>query len=439
MLRPILWSCLAASLALAAAGCGGSAAIHAAEAGRFADLARLLQADIRSGSLDDDDARAIALAVASFEIVRARPPSGSARLLELRTCARHVADGLVERSAGTDPIAPTAAMILLEAGLADIEATKQRSARLATAADPVLSVSFRAVHARTLVGPGDGPTRRARMLDGDQDVRVAALRASIVTADPGDRDALLDAARLDPFPMARTLAIRAAATIGGETVVLALRDLWALADQPDREAIADAWASPRAIDTGGRKQLLWAISTQRGAPAIAAARTLANAGAAGAADAIGALIRAIDSGPTKDRVYAIQAAPMTDPRVREAVTKAEHDNDEAVALAALTRQVEAAAGVKPPSARAPAVSRLLRIANGSTTAALTAKGALARAGVREVIPILTRDVRSRDDRVREAAGAALVDLGERVHAAPLLADAVPHVRTSIACAILRGP
>jgi HEAT repeat protein len=82
---------------------------------------------------------------------------------------------------------------------------------------------------------------------------------------------------------------------------------------------------------------------------------------------------------------------------------------------------------------------MLRIAQGSTPHALLARVALARAGVREVLPFLTRDVQSRDDRLRKATGIALSDLGERLRAAPLLADPEPHVRSSIACAILAGP
>ena len=439
MRRDLLRSCLAGFLTLAAAGCGGSAALRAAEAGRFGDLGRALAEELQRGDLDDEEVRSIARAVAAGEIARAAPPRGAERLRELRSCARHVEDVLAERAAGADAIAPIAAMILLDAGLADAEETKERAA-LMEAGPSALSGAYRAVHARALVGSGDGPKRRERMVDGDQEVRIAALRAAAAVADPRDREAVLDVARLDPYPLARTLAIRAAAALGGEAVVLALRDVWVLADDPAREAIADAWAASRAVDAGGRKHLLWTIATQRSAPAIAAARALSAAGAAGAADAIEVLTRAIESGPTKDRVYAIHAAPVAEASVRAALTKAQDDPDEAVVLAALERWLEPTVeAARAPGVRAAAAARLLKIAQGTTTRALLAKGALARAGVREVVPVLARDVRSSDDRLRGAAGVALAGMGERARAAPLLADPEPGVRTSVACAILSGP
>ncbi|MCC6553026.1 MAG: hypothetical protein IT372_08395, partial [Polyangiaceae bacterium] len=261
MLRLLLRTCLAGSLALSAAACGGSAAIRAAEAGRYGELGRLLADDLRRGDLDEDDARDVARAVAEGEIRRAAPPAGADRLRELRPCVRHAEAAFGERAAGSDALAPLAAMILLDANLADVEATRARAALMEAAGPAELAGAHRAVFTRTLMGPEDGPTRRERMLDGDEAVRVAALRAAIIAADPGDRDAVLEAARLDPQPMARTLAIRAAGAIGGEAVVLALRDVWVLADEPSREAIADAWVAPRAVDAGGRSQLLWAIAT----------------------------------------------------------------------------------------------------------------------------------------------------------------------------------
>jgi len=439
MLRVIVRSCLLGGLVLAAAaGCGGSAAIRAAEGGRLGELQRLLAEEIARGDLDDDDARDIARAVAEGEVQRARPPEGAARLLGLRICARSVEGPLRERAAGSDAIAPVAALLLLDAGLADVEETRRHAAGLtrpSSAAAAAVASAWRAVHARTLVGVGDVPARRERMLDGDQEVRVAALRASIEAADPGDREAVLEAARLDPLPLARTLAIRAAAASGGERVVRALRDLWTLADEPAREAIAEAWASPRAVSAGGHQQLLWAISTQRGAPAIAAARALAHAGREGSAEALGVLVRAIESGPTRDRVYAIRVIPLGDAAARAAVARATGDPDPSVALAALTRQLDAA---PTGSEWVAATKRLLALAEGSTTHALLAKGALARAGVPSIAPILQRDVRSRDSLLRESAGEGLIALGQRVRAAPLLADPDPQVRISVACALLTG-
>lgn len=338
MVRVLSGSILAGLLSLAAvAGCASSASVRAAEAGRFDELRRALSDELRRGALDSDDARAIARALAAGEIARATPPSGVDRVRELRTCARPLEEALAERAAGTDAVATAAAMILLEAGLIDPESAKRRAREAAPGRDPGRDAALRALETRALVAAEDGALRRARMLDGDQEVRVAALRAAITAADPSDRAAVLEAARLDPHPLARTVAIRAAGALGGREVVLALRDLWVLSDEPGREAIAEAWAAPRALDAGGRAQLLWAISTQRGAPAIAAARGLVRAGGDGAGEAISVLLDAIRTSQSRDRVYAIRSAPLEDPAVRAALIEAQRDPDEAVVFAVHAR------------------------------------------------------------------------------------------------------
>lgn len=433
-------SILACLLWLAATvGCARPASVRAAEAGRLDELRRALSDELRRGALDGDEARAIAHALAAGEIARASPPSGIERLLELRTCARHVEDALAERAAGSDAVALAAAMILLEAGLTEPESVKPYADAARATISPDLSDELRALETRALVRAADGAVRRARMLDGDQGVRLAAFRAALAAADPSDRDALLEAARLDPHPLARTLAIRAAGALGGAAVVLALRDAWALSDEPGREAIAEAWASPRAIDAGGRAQLLWAVSTQRGAPAIAAARALVRAGGTGVGEAVSALVRAIGSGLSRDRVYAILSAPLGEPSVQTALLEAQRDPDEAVTFAVHSRYVEAPRGVIGARERSTAVAWLMKHARSTSTRAVLVRGVLARAGVREAVPLLVADLRSREDRVREAAGVGLAELGELPRAALLLADGEPRVRMSVACAILSAP
>lgn len=436
MLRGLIRTCVVGGLLLfAATGCGASSAVRAAEGGQLADLGRLLAEEIRRGALDEDEARAVARALAEGEIRRSAPPAGADRLRELRPCARHVEDALLDRAGGADVTAAVAAMILIDTGLADLEERREHADLMARSTDPGIAVAFRAVHARTLLGEGDGAARRERLVDGDEEVRMAALRAAILAGEPGDREAVLEAARLDPNPLARALAIRAASMIGGEAVALALRDLWVLADERAREAIAEAWASPLILDAGGRKQLLWVISTQQGAPAIAAARALARDGEAAAPEAIGVLVRAIESGPTKDRVYAIRAIPLRGEVARAAIARARSDQDDAVAMAALLRDLD-----EPPNepARGAAIKRLLKLAEGGATRALQAKGALARAGAREIAPILLRDAKAREPHLREEAGVDLIALGEWARAAPLLADPEPRVRTVVACALLSG-
>ncbi|WP_437588046.1 hypothetical protein [Sorangium sp. So ce1000] len=440
MRRVLFGSILAGLLSFAAVtGCASSASLRAAEAGRFDELRRTLSDELRRGALDSVHTRAIARAVAEGEIARATPPTGVERLRELRTCARALEDALAERAAGSDAVATAAAMMLLEAGLTDPGSVKRYASEAAAGRSPDETAALRALETRALVTSEDGAARRSRMLDGDQEVRVSALRAAIVAADPSDREALIEAARLDPYPLARTLAIRAAGALGGREVVLALRDVWTLADEPGREAIAEAWATPRALGDGGRAQLLWAISTQRGAPAIAAARAVVRAGGEAAGQAVSVLIGAIRSSQSRDRVYAILSAPLEDPAVRSALIEAQGDPDEAVVFAVRSRQVDAPARDVAARERSAAIAWLMKLAAGTSTRAVLARGVLARAGIRAAVPLLERDLRSREIPVREAAVAGLVALGEIPRAATLLGDAEPQVRTSVACAILGAP
>ena len=69
---------------------------------------------------------------------------------------------------------------------------------------------------------------------------------------------------------------------------------------------------------------------------------------------------------------------------------------------------------------------------------LLARGALARAGVREVLSLVTADAKSDNEQARKAAGSSLVALGEFGRAAALAVDQDERVRTGVACALLRG-
>ncbi|AKT43380.1 hypothetical protein [Chondromyces crocatus] len=437
MLRAVVRNFLMGGVLLAcAAGCGASAPARAAAGGRLGELRGLLAEELRRGAFGAQDAREVAQALAEGEVRRAAYPEGEHRLRELRPCARALRSELSERALGEDALAPLAAMILLDGGLADVDTLREHAGRDMTQRPLEVEGGFRAVYARTLMKGADGPMRRARLLDGDEHVRTAALRASILTADPNDRQALLDVARHDPNPMARSLALRAVSRIGGEAVVLALKDLWVRGDEPLRQGIVEAWAAPASLEAGGTRELQWVIATQQGAPAIAAAAALVRTVAQEAsADALGVLVRAVESGLTRDRVYALRVIPLDAPTARAVVTKAQTDKDPVVALAALARDLEA---TPPAPGRARVMPQLLKIAGGSSNQASQAKGMLARAGVREVVPFLARDVPSKDARLREEAGVHLVELEEWGRAAPLLADADPRVRTVVACAILSG-
>jgi hypothetical protein len=410
-----------------ALSCGGSGVVREAEAGRFVGLDQRVVADLSRGAIGHGDALDIARATARGEAERASGARGLALVRELAICARQVESALSRRAETEDDIGAEAMMILLEAGL---ESPGGLTRWVSSG-----SAAWRAVGARALVDEDDGSVRRARMVDGDQDVRLAALRAAAFAADPADLDVLLEAARLDPFPLARSQAIRSAGVIGGDRVVLALRDLWPHVDESARRAIADAWAFPNSLEAGGRRELEWAMDSQRGIPGIAAAWALLRVGGPGSVEALSALERAIEQGPAKDRIFAMLVAPYSSARIRDAVKKASEDKDEVVALAALSRRLEE--GGPKAADRSMLVKKMMPIAMGSTPRALLAKDALARAGVREVVPILAGDTRSKDARVREAAGRALSVLHEFPRAAVVAVDAKPEVRTGVACAILR--
>lgn len=421
-------------------GCGASGTLRAAESGDYPALRQAIVADRGAGRLDAGDARAIAKAVAEFEAQAARGPVGVDRVRQLSTCARSIDGALEQLAEGDDEAAAAAALVRIEANLPDAQDRARRTPLQDSPVSPGAEAAWRAVAARVLVWSSDGPARRKLLTDGDQEIRLAALRASIDAADAADTEGVLEAARLDPYPLARTTAIRAAGAIGGEQIVLALKDAWATADDPLRESIAEAWATRRSIDAGGRRELLWAAETQRGSASIAAASALSRDGGAGASDALGVLTRAIEHGPTKDRIYAILVAPLSSAVIRAAVIKAKKDPDEGVALIALSRHIQASPenGGASAADRAAAVTELLKVANATTTRALLARSMLVQARAREVLPILERDVRSSDERVREAAATGLASLGELPAAAGLLGDAAVRVRITAACAILQA-
>jgi HEAT repeat protein len=429
---------LAALASLASTRCAGSPAIRAAELGRFEGVREQLSAQVARGRLSAGDASAFARAVAHGEIARAAGEDGLTRLHELEPCVREVDTALGHRADKRDTIGAAAALLLVEAGL---EAPGRYAAWAhREAGDP--EAAFRPLGARSLVSEDEGDLRRRLIADGDEEVRRNALHAASTAADPGDVEAVLEAARVDPYPAARDQAIRAAGALGGERVVTALKDLWPRADASAREAIVAAWASPRSLPGGGRRELSWVVDTQRGPAAILAASALVHAGGTGAAEAAGAMERAVKDGPSADRIQAIKLVPMSLAPLREAVAKAESDPDEAVAVAALARRLETPAehGGAPPRspAREAIIARLLPIASAAGLGAAAAREALAKAQISQITPILERDGAASDAKTRAAAGSTLALLGDLGRAAVVAADLEPHVRTTVACAILRA-
>jgi HEAT repeat protein len=424
--------------------CGGSASLRAAEAGRFTGLSAVVAAEVKRGEIDDGEAVDLARAILRRDVAGAAGDEGASRIRGLAGCARPLDRALEHRAEDEGPAPAAAAMLRLEAGLSP----REDFVHWASEAPGGPRAAFRAVGARALWGSDDGQLRRKLFLDGDQAVRLAALRAAERAASASDTDAVLDAARVDPFPMARTQAVRAAGAIGGERVVLALKDLWAAADPTLRQAIADAWGTPASVDAGGRRELSWAADTQGGAPAIAAAYALVRAGnhttpmptGPGVAEALGVIERAIKSGVTHERTFAITIAPTSAPALQNAMIEASKDVDEDVALAATIRRLDTPAGWQGgafPTDRPALIARLLAAASSTDKMrGLVARNALARIGVRDVLPLLDKEASSTDAQARKAAGTAFVALGELPRAAVLAVDADARVRDGVACSLL---
>jgi hypothetical protein len=421
---------VAAGLASAgSAGCAVSPVVRAAEQGHFEGLRERLAASVAQGTLKKGEATDFARAIAKGEIQRASGDAGYVRLSELRRCAREI-DGLLgDRADKRDDFGAAAAMVQVE----ENGASTWRYGKWAHTPPGAPEGAWRALGARSLTSGGDGTLRRQLIADPYDDVRRNALHAAGEAADEDDTEALLEAARVDPYVAARKEAILAAGAVGGERVVNALKDLWPRAEPDVREAIVKGWAADRAMRTGGREQLGWVVGTQTGRPVLVAALLLVKAGGEGSGEAMGALERAVKNGPTADRVKAIEEAPATD-ALKDALEKAEADPDEAVAAAVMKRRLST---LKDPAARAALVAKLLPMASGSGAGAPTAREALALAGVREILGVLEKDGASPDPLTRVQAGSTLAMLGEFGRAAVVAADPEPHVRTSVACEILR--
>src|SRR5690606_27066992 len=176
-------------------------------------------------------------------------------------------------------------------------------------------------------------------VDGDRRVRLAAFEAALAAPDPGDLEAALEAARLDPDPVIQSLAARLAGKIGGESAVLGLRDRYAAMDTPGRLAIIEAWSQPAAFRTGGERELVSVAEGGAGLLSVAAVDALARRGRVTEAH-IGVLSRSIAHGTRGERRLAIAVAPLGDGRVVTALQRAARDPSPELRVPALRRLLE---------------------------------------------------------------------------------------------------
>lgn len=338
---------------------------------------------------------------------------------DVARCARRIRPALDGVARGSSEHAAPAALALIDAGF---------SVRRTGSDDG----AAQAIQARQAVGAYAGSRRRAFLLHGDASVRRAALEAALATADRADVAALAEAARLDPDPEARALAIRALGRIGGERAVLALVDVSASAALVERREVALAWSDPPSFDAGGRARLE-DLAQGSGEAALFGAIVLLER-APDSALASAALVRAIEAAPLQTRLLAIEAAPWSDSAARAAIGAARKHQDPATRVLALWRFAIAGA------LDAEGIHELEQLGTDSVTpVGAVARAALARAGKTRVTPALRADLAARQADRRTLAALSLLELGDWAGAARALGDDSPLVRRAVACHMLAEP
>lgn len=415
----------AIAVALLNQACASSGAVKAAERGDYAALKQALATEKAAGSIDGGEARAVARAVANFELTAAKGADGVARVDELGMCAPQVQSLLEKRAKDSDEAAARAAYFLLNDHLNRPGKWVDR----ASSEDP----AWRAVGARALVSSSNGERRRELFLDVFTAVRKSAVEASVDATDREDEALLLDAVRVDPEPQIRMSAARAVGLLGGEGAVSALKDRWAPADEPLRVIIVGSWGAAPSYRSGGREQLYWAAETEKGAPSVAAAALLLKGPEQDVQIGRGALLRAIDDGGPSARVMAINLADLADAPQKDAIVRASSSPEPLVKVAALSRLTEQG------EQHDKVVNELAEIAAAEGLGRNPARTALAKARDRRVVELLAQDAQSSEPGVRAWAAAQLASMKEYPHAAQVLADDEVSVRIKAACAILTMP
>jgi len=411
-------------------GCSVSPAVQAAREPNYPKLDKAIAAEKKSGELHDGEVEDIAEAIAEGEIERAKGPEGEALLPAFGGCAKQVEGALEDRFDKGDDIGAVAASMLLSAGLVD----EDEYVDFATENDP--RPAYRALGARGLIDEDTFDLRRKMFVDLDERVRSNALKAALSAPSRTDFESLVEAARVDPLPAARTSAVRALGRLGGERAVIALKDIWLKADPRLKESIVDGYISPLTFEVGGREQLV-RIAEEGGAGSIASAVVLSRVVIDEAPDrkareiARQVLLRAIKLGTREDRTFAMIMAP-SDKEVLDALREAKSDSDPGVALVALGRLAYEGTEKEKKASR----DKLLEIAKSDDPEANRAMGELAGMSDKRVAPLLEKQLASESAFARAYAARQLILLGEYQTAAKALADKDANVRAGVACAVL---
>jgi len=409
-------------------GCGPKPPVRTALSGNLAELKRDIQSAQQAGRLNRGKVVDLAQAVAERELTSAEGSNGAQRVRSLRSCAQPLRSAMQRRARGTDEVAAELTLILVEQHAANKTELLHAYARSDNGA-------WRAVAARAAARSIDTDMRKAFFADPDERVRRAALYTALEVRDAGELEALLDAARVDPDPQSQSLAIRAAGAIGSERAVLALKDLWARADDATRMAIVDAWTAQASFTTGGARELEIASESGGGLAAVSACASLARSAGAQSAVASARLRRYISDGSDDEQRLAISIAPMnTD--TEAAIAKAAKEASPELRVVALSRlsSVEAR--------RTDALKALREIANAKASSEVDlraqseALSALAQAGDNSVKAALVKSLRAPSAATRSRAARGLINLGDHADAATALADDEPNLRSDLACFVL---
>lgn len=442
---------LAVVLLVAQSGCAPSAALRSARAGDWTGLRAALTAERARHRLDAASLAKLAAAVAAREITTGRGEDGLARIEDVKPCTLQLRDALQSRSrreeSPGDSVAAAATLALLDGGPrpSDLVDRQALMARADTGHNPY----WRAAAARA----STSPERVRFFVDPDERVRLAALRGALDQPAVAEREALATVARLDPNPLARSLAIRVLVALGGTEVVLTLNDLYEHADVELRVAIVDAWAMPAATKQGAERYLIRVAQANDGIASISAASALLSMNDEAASVGLSALLHLAVEGTPTERVLAIRRLPFPArsatasrdvkkeasknepsdaktrafPETQKVLDRAASSGDKLVRLAALVRMVEL------PGSETRARQELRTLASQGSRAALFA---LAEMGDRAALDPLRRELPSADPEARLSIGRSLMTLAGATEGADLLADQDAHVRTSGACALL---
>ncbi len=385
-------------------------------------MRQALREDYRKGRLSPAAVQDLARVVGERELHQAEGKTGIQRVQQVGLCARELEDSLKKRAALHDAAAPWAALALLEVDRGDPATWRQ----LADSSDD----GWRAVGVRTLDHRRYGGKRRAAMLDPDERVRRSAVLAALEARDTADRDMLLDVARNDPSRLVRVTAIRALGWVAIESDVLAMRDLWATAPQPVRQALVAAWSFPGTLERGGQRELIWVAETHAGTPSVMAGGILMRLGGQTRGIGVAALRKGMQAGIARDRAFAISMVPLSEPGILDLVKKLAEEAEPQVRVAALSKLAT------HPETGAEARKKLGEIAASDEPTADKAQQAMARLGDRRVLRLLLNKAKSSDLRIRQSALRGLLALGDTQRAAFFMADPNAALRTRAACELL---